>query len=82
MVAAFTEILNGEKSDETAATTATLPPPIKSSRRVRPDKEELDMVGSVADTDGTRGDVTSDSGDGFILGEPTLAICGNKSSIL
>jgi hypothetical protein len=46
-----------------------LPPPIKSSRRVRLDKEELDTVGSVADTDGTTGDVTSDSGDGFIWGD-------------
>jgi hypothetical protein len=70
--------LNGEKSDETAATTATLPPPIKSSRRVRLEKAELAMVGSVADTDGTTEDVTSDSGDGFILGEPTFAICGKQ----
>ena len=68
MVAAFTEISNGEKSDETAATTATLPPPIKSSRRVRLDKAELARVGSVADTDGRTEDVTSDSGDGFIFG--------------
>jgi len=30
------------------------------------------MVGSVADTDGTTADVTSDSGDGFILGGTTV----------
>src|SRR5260370_42278067 len=68
-VAAFTLILKGEKSEETAATTATLPPPIKSARRVRPDREGLDTGDSVADTDGTAGDVTADSGGGFIRGE-------------
>jgi hypothetical protein len=61
-------MLNGEKSEDTAATTATLPPPIKSSRRVMLDKEELDTGVSVEDTDETTGDVTSGSGDGFISG--------------
>jgi hypothetical protein len=45
-----------------------LPPPIKSSRRVMLDKEELDTGVSVEDTDETTGDVTSGSGDGFISG--------------
>ena len=70
----------GEKSEETAATTATLPPPIKSSRRGILDNEELGTGVSVAGTDETTEGVTSDGDDDFIWGA-MFRVFGAKNGV-